>query len=147
MGEITYPFPNINGGTVDVCEWMSSFIPHFTGHVIACPCMLEFKLNHVSKRGPKAVVHEPFDDNDGLAYLWLQQNFILPILHKMEDRLLRRMQLRIHVFNSMLVWFITSYDRDTRNRLMIRIICRRILITGHKWNESLVLAMCISCTM
>ena len=35
--EITYPFPNANGGTVEVWEWMSNFMPHFTGHVIAYP--------------------------------------------------------------------------------------------------------------
>ena len=26
--EITYPFPNFNGATVDVWEWISNFIPH-----------------------------------------------------------------------------------------------------------------------
>ena len=28
-GEMTYPFPNFNGGTFRVCEWISNFIPHF----------------------------------------------------------------------------------------------------------------------
>ena len=32
--EITYPFPNFNGFTVEVWEWISIFIPHFTRHVI-----------------------------------------------------------------------------------------------------------------
>ena len=27
--EITYPFPNFNGATVEVWEWLSIFIPHF----------------------------------------------------------------------------------------------------------------------
>ena len=36
--EITYPFPNFNGATVEVLEWISNFILHFTGHVITCPC-------------------------------------------------------------------------------------------------------------
>ena len=31
--EITYPFPNFNGGTVEVWEWISNLILHFTGHV------------------------------------------------------------------------------------------------------------------
>ena len=31
---ITYPFPNFNGVTVEVWEWIINFIPHFTGHVI-----------------------------------------------------------------------------------------------------------------
>ena len=32
--QITYPFPNLNGTTVEGWEWISNFIPHFTGHVI-----------------------------------------------------------------------------------------------------------------
>ena len=34
--EITYPFPNFNGATVEICEWISYFIPHFTEHVNPC---------------------------------------------------------------------------------------------------------------
>ena len=37
-GGITYPLPNFNGATVEVWEWISNFIPHFTGHVITYPC-------------------------------------------------------------------------------------------------------------
>ena len=33
-GEITYPFPNFN---VEVWEWISNFIPHFTVYVITYP--------------------------------------------------------------------------------------------------------------
>ena len=47
-----YPFPNFNGATVDVWEWISYFIPHFTGHVITYPCW-DYKLIHVSKRGSR----------------------------------------------------------------------------------------------
>ena len=36
--EITYPFSNFNGCTVEVWEWISNFIPHFTGHVITYTC-------------------------------------------------------------------------------------------------------------
>ena len=32
--EITNPFPNFNGYTVEVLEWVSNSIPHFTGHEI-----------------------------------------------------------------------------------------------------------------
>ena len=32
--EITYPFPNFNGATVDVWEWMIHFIPHFVMDVM-----------------------------------------------------------------------------------------------------------------
>ena len=34
---ITYPFPNFNGATVEVWEWISNIIPHFLMDVIACP--------------------------------------------------------------------------------------------------------------
>ena len=36
--EITYPFSNFNCATVEVCEWMSNFIKHFTEHVVTYPC-------------------------------------------------------------------------------------------------------------
>ena len=36
--ENTYPFPNLNGATVEVWEWISYFIPHLTAHVIIHPC-------------------------------------------------------------------------------------------------------------
>ena len=36
--EITYPFPNLNGRTVEVQEWISNFIPHFVMDVITNPC-------------------------------------------------------------------------------------------------------------
>ena len=36
--EMTYPFPNFNGYTVEVWEWISIFIPHFAGHVITYSC-------------------------------------------------------------------------------------------------------------
>ena len=36
--EITYPFPSLNGCTVEVCERMSSFILHFVMDVITYPC-------------------------------------------------------------------------------------------------------------
>ena len=37
-GEITNPFPNFHGVTVEVWEWIRNFIPHFTGYVIIYPC-------------------------------------------------------------------------------------------------------------
>ena len=36
--EITYAFPNFNGCTVEVWEWISNSIPHFRGHMINYPC-------------------------------------------------------------------------------------------------------------
>ena len=35
--EITYPFINFNGATVEVKEWISNFISHFTVHVPTYP--------------------------------------------------------------------------------------------------------------
>ena len=32
--EITYQFPNFNGAAVEVSEWISNSIPHFTGHLL-----------------------------------------------------------------------------------------------------------------
>ena len=32
--EITYPFLNFSGATVEVKEWINNFIPHFTRNVI-----------------------------------------------------------------------------------------------------------------
>ena len=36
--EITNPFPNFNGATVEVWEWISNLIPQFTEHMIIYPC-------------------------------------------------------------------------------------------------------------
>ena len=36
--EITYPFPNFNGGTVEVWEWINNFIPHIVMDAIIHPC-------------------------------------------------------------------------------------------------------------
>ena len=35
--EITYPFPNFNGTTVEVWEWISNLILHFIRNVITYP--------------------------------------------------------------------------------------------------------------
>ena len=37
--EITYPFPNFNSATIEAYEWISNFIPHFTGHMITYSCL------------------------------------------------------------------------------------------------------------
>ena len=49
--EITYPFPNFEGATVEVWEWISYFIPHFTEHVITYPCW-ELSLSMLVKGAP-----------------------------------------------------------------------------------------------
>ena len=35
--EIIYPFPNVNGATVEVWEWIYDFIPHFIVDAIINP--------------------------------------------------------------------------------------------------------------
>ena len=47
--KIIYPFPNFNGCTVKVWEWISNFIPQFIKDYLS---LLGFKLIHVSKRVP-----------------------------------------------------------------------------------------------
>ena len=37
LDEITYPFPNFNGATVEVWESISNFTPHFIMDVIIYP--------------------------------------------------------------------------------------------------------------
>ena len=44
--KITYAFPNFNGWTVEVWEWMIDFITHLTGLLIHAG----IKVNRVSKR-------------------------------------------------------------------------------------------------
>ena len=51
--EITYPFPNFNGATVEVWEWISNFIPHFMMNVITYPCYDFSRLIYVNKRFPR----------------------------------------------------------------------------------------------
>ena len=53
--EITYSFPNFNDGTVEVCEFTSNFIPHFTSMWLIA--MIWIKLNHVSKRGLYTIIY------------------------------------------------------------------------------------------
>ena len=54
MGEITYPFSNFNGCTVEVWEWKSNFVLDFYN---GCNyfSVLGLNLNHVSKRGHRGV--------------------------------------------------------------------------------------------
>ena len=38
LDEISYPFLNFNGWTVEVKEWINNFIPYFIMDVIIYPC-------------------------------------------------------------------------------------------------------------
>ena len=48
--EITYPFPNFNGVTIEVWEWISNSISHFKMDVSAYICW--DKLSHITIKGP-----------------------------------------------------------------------------------------------
>ena len=48
--EIIYPFPNFNGCTVEVWEWISNFIPKVIMGLITYPCWY-YNSIQVSKRG------------------------------------------------------------------------------------------------
>ena len=52
--EITYPFPNSNGWTVEVSEWKSNFNPQ---SMIYYYSMLGLKLYRISNRSPSRVVN------------------------------------------------------------------------------------------
>ena len=48
--EITYPFSNVNGATVEIWEWISNFIPYSITDVITYPCW-DLKLKHGCEMG------------------------------------------------------------------------------------------------
>ena len=50
--EITYPFSNFSGCTIDIWEWKSNFIPHFTLYRCNYLPLLGLKLHDISKRIP-----------------------------------------------------------------------------------------------
>ena len=82
---ITYPFPNFNRATVEDCEWISNFIPHFIMNVLI---MMGLKLNHVSKRSPWEITRRGF---------WNQHSKLVQLgtmlstqTHKMQDLSLNR---------------------------------------------------------
>ena len=52
--EITHPFTNLNGGTVEVWEWKNNFIPNFTGNVITNLCW-DWSLSMFIK-GPQVTI-------------------------------------------------------------------------------------------
>ena len=50
--EITYPFSNFNGCTVEVWEWIRFVILHFTGYVVIIHA--EIKVNPYKWKGPRS---------------------------------------------------------------------------------------------
>ena len=58
--EITYPFPNFNGATVEVLEWISNFIHTLLGMWLLIHAGITVK--QISKRGYRS----PFTNRDWL---------------------------------------------------------------------------------
>ena len=52
--EVTNPLPNFKCTAVELCEWISNFMPHLPGHEMSP--MLQFKLIPVSNRVPGHVL-------------------------------------------------------------------------------------------
>ena len=76
LGEITYPFPNSSGATVEIWEWISNFITHYMMYVITYQC--RFKLNHVSKRRHRSRSSQSVGSNRYCTIVvtfWLFQTF------------------------------------------------------------------------
>ena len=69
--ENTYPFPNFNGYTAEVWEWISNFIPH----IMIDFSMLWLELIHACKRGPRCMTRIVFDIFDFLSSWHINQIF------------------------------------------------------------------------
>ena len=65
--ELTYPYLNFNGATVEVLVWISNFTPHFTEYVITYPCW-DWSLTMPVKRGPWYIFHQ----QNWLHLLWFK---------------------------------------------------------------------------
>ena len=74
--EITYPFPNFNGATVDVWEWDKQF--HFTLYNICnYLSMLGLKLIHVSQRDPRTSAAMVLTKQSKLVPVFQEEEFAL----------------------------------------------------------------------
>ena len=92
--EITNPSPNFNSATVEVWEWVSNFISHFTGYVIT---YLWWNLSQslLIKRGPREMV------------------FVLQEDHKNFVSFKKQSSLEYHLSHavSIMVWQVAQYLR------------------------------------
>ena len=90
--EITYPFPNFSGATVEVWEWISNFIPHFIMDVITYPCWYpwlmysltflvnslapgRFECNFRSEIFKLTVVIDGWGISGGIALRWMSLDY------------------------------------------------------------------------
>ena len=109
--EIPHPFPNFNGATVEVWEWISDLIPHLYN---GCSylSMLESKFTHDSKWGPCIVNHK--------NTLWVLTPWIL----RRHDKLLADQRPRdIHIYSVLQQqWPVSSLNIDVVFKFSIKII-------------------------
>ena len=59
--DITNPFPNYNGATVEVWEWISNFIPQFDG----------YEIIHASKKGQMYLRRGPGKKKFRQLFAWI----------------------------------------------------------------------------
>ena len=95
--EITNPFPNFNGATVEVWEWISNFIPHCIEFMITYPCW------------PRAAPsHSP-----GMSTLpWQRHNFRVRSVHM--------------IFGGYALWQIASVWKHRRGQKVVLVTRSRI---------------------
>ena len=60
--EITYPFPNFNGCTVEVWEWISNFTLHSKMDVIDYPSWIKIFKVMLAKRAQQCVTDDISDN-------------------------------------------------------------------------------------
>ena len=65
--EITNPFSNFNGYTVEVLGWINYFMPLFTGHLITCPFLSVKSCRY------RHCMHRPWCDISNYSYINLLQ--------------------------------------------------------------------------
>ena len=103
---ITYPFPNFNGCTVEVWEWVSNFIPHFIMDVITCPM-----LGSMLIKGPPGRFHA------ARLVLSCILNSPLPVAF-----LVHALWINLHIYTTLILLSFSrgSFHRNHHNQLRIR---------------------------
>ena len=103
LDEITYPFANFNGCTVEVWEWTSNFTIHIRRHVITSPCssMLSYVL--------VSLCYQPFTQTRSLR-LFQQCRWIIKLLIFRHITLLLNTRISIfHPTPSCMRWDILQF--------------------------------------
>ena len=90
--EITYPYPNFNGSTIEVLEWISNFMKHFimdTSDVITYPC---WDLNHtILVKGTPSVSEIVVWASNHIPLQWRHHGHDSASNHQPHDYLINRL--------------------------------------------------------